>query len=231
MFENMFNSQAFGILITILMYKIAMIINKKTKISVLNPVIVSGGFIIGILLMLDVDYETYNNGGKLISFFLEPATVILAIPLYKNIHHLKRYSKEIVFGITIGSFSSIISVFLLSKIFGMDFQVILSLLPKSITTPIGLEVSKNIGGLRGITVIAIVLTGIFGATFMPLMTRIFGFKNKIAIGVATGTSSHALGTSRAIEVGEVEGAMSGLAIGIAGLVTTLIIPLMLIFIK
>ncbi len=227
MTNDFITSPSFGIVISIIAYQIGIYINKKTKLSILNPILTASALIIGILSFLKISFSDYNNGGKLISLFLEPATVILAIPLYKNMYLLKKHLKEIIIGIFSGALMSVVSVLILSKIFKLDYSVILSLLPKSITTPIGLEVSKNIGGIKGITVISIAITGITGAVFSSFLISVFKFKNKVAIGIAIGTCSHALGTSRALEIGEVEGAMSSLAIGISGLFTVLIISVLI----
>jgi len=171
--------------------------------------------------------QIYNQGGDLLSFFLGPATVILAVPLYNRLELLKTNYKAILIGITTGTLTGIVSIIYLTKLFKLDVGVGLAMIPKSVTTPIGMEISKQIGGISSITVAAIILTGILGAVIGPFICNLFGIKNKVAVGIAIGTSSHAVGTSRAIELGETEGAMSGLAIGIAGLITVFLVPILL----
>lgn len=217
----------FGIFISIVMFEIGLYINKKTKIPLLHPLLISIGLIIAVLLIFDIPLESYEKGGNMITFFLGPATVILAVPLYKQVDLLKRYLNPILIGIFAGVLTSIISVYALSKVFGYEDEMIYTMLPKSVTNPIGIEVSKSIGGIPSITVVAIVVTGILGAVVAPFICKFFRIKNSVAKGIAIGTSSHAVGTSKAMEMGETEGAMSGLAIGLAGLLTALLVPIVL----
>ncbi|WP_269851100.1 LrgB family protein [Methanosarcina horonobensis] len=161
-------------------------------------------------LYFRIDFETYNLGGDYISFFLGPSTVVLAVPLYKKIQLLKSDVLPIIAGISAGYIAGISSILILSNFFGLDKIITSSLVPKSVTTPIGIEISKQIGGLPAITVAAIVATGIIGAVLGPFICRSFRIKDSVAVGIAIGTASHALGTTRAIELGETEGAMSGL---------------------
>jgi predicted murein hydrolase (TIGR00659 family) len=220
----------FGILISIVAYEIGLLIYRKTKLAAFNPLLISIILIMVLLKSFSIELDTYNIGGKFISIFLAPATVILAVPLYNKIDILKKSFKEIIIGITVGSLTSVVSVVLLSKLLGVNEAIRLSLVPKSITTPVGIELSKQIGGIPSITVAAIVITGIVGAVFIPSICKFFKIRDKVALGIAIGTSSHALGTTKAMELGEVEGAMSGLAIGITALITVLIAPLILLII-
>ena len=225
--EELLNTPYFGLIISILTFETGIYLNKKTKLSIFNPLLVSIVLIILLLSIFNIDLKYYNQGGDLLSFFLGPATVILAVPLYNQLELLKTNYKAILIGIVTGSLSGILTIIFLSKLFGLENQLSLSMIPKSVTTPIGIEISSQIGGIPSITVAAIILTGIFGAVMGPLICNLFGIKDKVAIGIAIGTSSHAVGTTRAIELGETEGAMSGLAIGVAGLVTVFIVPLIL----
>lgn len=225
--ENILNEPVFGILISILAFWIGKNIYIKFPFSVLNPLLISNILIIAFLIFFNIKLEYYEKGGNMIEFFLKPATVILAVPLYKQIHYLKKYYKAILAGITVGSITAVISVFILAKLLKLDYNIIVSLLPKSITTPIGVEASQNNGGIVAVTIVSIVITGITGAVFSPIVCKIFKIENKLARGIAIGTSSHALGTSKAVEMGETEGAMSSLSIGIAGLITVFIIPIFL----
>jgi predicted murein hydrolase (TIGR00659 family) len=217
----------FGILLSLIAFQIGALLYRKTHLSILNPLLVASVLVIFFLLYFRIDFETYNLGGNYISFFLGPATVVLAVPLYKKIRLLRNNAFPILAGISGGCIAGISSILILSRLLGLDEVISKSLMPKSVTTPIGIEISKQIGGLPAITVTAIVITGIIGAVFGPLICNFFRIKDSVAVGVAIGTASHALGTTRAIELGETEGAMSGLAIGIAGLITVFLVPLLL----
>lgn len=225
--EELINTPYFGLIISILTFELGIYLNNKTKLSLFNPLLVSIVLTISILIAFNIDLEIYNKGGNLLSFFLGPATVILAVPLYNRLDLLKTNYKAILIGITTGTLTGIVSIIYLTKLFKLDVGVGLAMIPKSVTTPIGMEISKQIGGISSITVAAIILTGILGAVIGPFICNLFGIKNKVAVGIAIGTSSHAVGTSRAIELGETEGAMSGLAIGIAGLITVFLVPVLL----
>ena len=224
-----YSMPVFGVLITLLAFEAGLLINKKTKKFILNPLLnpllIAIALVILILKILPVSLEDFNEGGRIISFLLAPATVALAVPLYKNFALLKKNALPILAGIFTGSLVSVTSVLLLSMAFGLDRVLGLSLTPKSVTTPIGIEISKQLGGIGEITVAAIIATGITGVIIGPSLFRILKIKDPVAIGVAMGTSAHALGTAKAIELGEVEGAMSALAIGVAGLITVLIAPI------
>jgi predicted murein hydrolase (TIGR00659 family) len=218
-------SPLFGVLISLLTFELGYILYKKYKLAVLNPLLISILLTIAFLAKFNIPFEDFNKGGQFISFFLGPATVILALPLYKKLSLLKANAMPILIGIAIGSIFAIISVLLLSRIFGLPDELTASLLPKSITTPIGIEVSEQLGGDPSLTIVAIIITGTTGAVTGAFFLRLFKITDKIATGIAIGTSSHALGTTKALELGEVEGAMSGLTIGIAGIFTVLIAPL------
>lgn len=223
---DIFANPLFGILITLFTFQAGSVLYKKLNYSFLNPLVVSTFLIIGFLLLFKVSFEDYNAGGNLISFFLGPATVILAVPLYRKISLLQEHALAIITGITVGSVTGIISIILMAKMFGLDDIISASLIPKSVTTPIGIELSTQLGGLPAITIAGIVVTGIVGAVMGPNICKFFKIEDKVAVGIAIGTSSHALGTTKAVEIGETEGAMSSLAIGIAGLVTVILAPLL-----
>lgn len=220
--QDILNSPLFGILLSLIAFEIGYFIYRKTKIVFFNPLMVAIVIVIVFLKVFGIPYESYIKGGSMISFFLGPATVILAVPLYKQIDQLKNNTASIFAGIISGSLSAVLGIYISGKLFKLDNQLIMSLIPKSITTPIGIELSSQLGGIPSITVAAIVITGIVGAVMGPAFCRITGIKDSVAVGVAIGTSAHALGTTKAIEIGEVEGAMSGLSIGIAGIVTVII---------
>ncbi|HHW48336.1 MAG TPA: LrgB family protein [Clostridiaceae bacterium] len=227
--KELFDNPLFYVLITIVAYEFGLFVYRKTKVSVLNPYLISVILIILFLSKANISIESYSKGGDLISFFLAPATVILAVPLYKQLNLLKANILPIVVGVFAGSITAIVSVCVLSKLMKLPLPISLSLVPKSITTPIGIELSKQIKGIPSVTVATIIITGIFGAVFGPFICKLFRISDKIAVGIAFGTSSHVIGTTKAVELGEVEGAMSSLSIGIAGVITVLIAPLILKF--
>ncbi len=225
--NEFFNTPLFGILLSLIAFQIGTLLYKKTRFSALNPLLVASVLVMVFLLYFRIDFETYNLGGDYISFFLGPSTIVLAVPLYKKIRLLKSNALPILAGISAGCVAGISSILILSSLLGLDEVLTKSLVPKSVTTPIGIEISEQIGGLPSITVAAVVITGIIGAVLGPFICRLFRIKDEVAVGIAIGTASHALGTTRAIELGETEGAMSGLAIGIAGLITVFFVPLLL----
>jgi predicted murein hydrolase (TIGR00659 family) len=229
MIQDLLNSPVFGILLSIICFEIGLYIYRKTKIALFNPLLICITLIVFILIFFNIKLDNFNKGGNFISFFLGPATVVLAVPLYKKINVIKKYAIPILLGVTVGSITAMINIFYISREFGLTSKMSYSLMPKSITTPIGIEVSKVLGGIPSITVSAIIITGIMGAVISPIVCKIFKIKNNIAIGISIGTSSHAIGTTKAIEIGETEGAMSSLAIGIAGLVTSFLAPIIVKF--
>ncbi|WP_461205670.1 LrgB family protein [Clostridium sp. DL1XJH146] len=224
------NTPLFGIILSIVTFEIGLFISRKIKNEIFNPLLISMILSIAFLLKFNISFEVFNIGGSFISFFLTPATVILAVPLYKKFDIFKSNALPILVGIVVGSFTAIMSVVVLSRLFGVSSDILLSLMPKSITTPIGIELSNKVGGMPSLTATGIAITGIFGAIVSPWVCRVFRINDKVAKGIAIGTSSHALGTTKAIEMGEVEGAMSGVAIGLAGIATVILIPIILIFI-
>ena len=212
-------SAFFGVAISLLGYEIGLLVKKKFKKAIFNPLLISVIFVISFLVIFDIDYETYNNGGKYLSYLLTPATVCLAIPLYQQLQLLKENAKAVILGILSGVITSLTCVLLLSKVFGLNHQQYVTMLPKSITTAIGIGMSEEMGGLVTITVASIVITGIVGNMIAEAVCKIFHITEPVAKGVAIGTSAHAMGTAKALEIGEVEGAMSSLSIAVAGLLT------------
>lgn len=215
----------FGFVITIVIYYLSLYIKNKTKLSILNPLLVTTIIIVAILLVFNINYETYNIGAKYISYFLTPTTVCLAIPLYKQIKVLKRNVIGILSGILAGVIANAAVIVLLTKIFKMNNELGTSLLSKSITAPIAIGLTDELGGISSITVFAVILSGIIGATIAPTIFKLLHIKNETAQGLACGTSAHGSGTTTALELGEIQGAMSGLAIIVTGLITTIIAPI------
>ena len=227
---NVLNTPIFGIVLTVLFFNIAVYIQKKTKNPAFNPLLIS---ILGIIVCLNIfkiPYENYKIGGNAINYFLGPITIVLAVPLYRQFELLKKYKLEILIGISCGVIVSFISIIFIGKLFNTSTEIINSLIPKSITSPMGISLANTINGIQAVTVVCIILTGILGAIIAPTVFKLGKITNPIAKGVALGTSAHALGTSKAIELGEVEGAMSGLSIGISGLITVIIVPILIKFI-
>lgn len=221
------NTPVFGILLSVAAFEIGIIVSRKTKNPLLNPLLIAIILVILVLMGLEIPKEQYDLGGSFILFFLGPATVVLAVPLYKQIELLKKDLVPILIGISVGSATSILSVILLSRLFHVDLSVAVSMLPKSVTTAIGMEISKEIGGIVSLSVAVIVLTGITGAVIGPGLLKLFRISDDVAQGIAIGTASHAVGTSKAMELGETQGAMSGLSIGIAGIATVILVPLLI----
>lgn len=221
------HTPAFGILLSAAAFEIGIIISRKTKNPLVNPLLVAIILVILVLMGFGIPKEQYDLGGSFILFFLGPATIVLAVPLYKQIALLKKDLIPILVGISVGSATSILSVILLSRLFQVDLSVAVSMLPKSVTTAIGMEISKEIGGIVSLSVAVIVLTGITGAVIGPGLLKLFRISDDVAQGIAIGTASHAVGTSKAMELGETQGAMSGLSIGIAGIATVILVPILM----
>lgn len=223
--NTLLNTPVFGVLLSVVAFEVGIIVSRKTKNPLLNPLLVAIILVILFLIGFGIPKEQYDSGGSFILFFLGPATVVLAVPLYKQIELLKKDLVPILLGILVGSTTSIMSVILLSRLFEVDLSIAVSMLPKSVTTAIGMEISKEIGGIVSLSVAVIVLTGITGAVIGPGLLKLFRITDEVAQGIAIGTASHAVGTSKAMELGETQGAMSGLSIGIAGIATVILVPL------
>lgn len=221
--NDLFESSMFaGVTISLLAYLTGTVLKKKLKLPIFNPLLVSIILTMIVLVVADVDYDIYNKGASYLSWLLTPATVCLAIPLYEQWNLLKKYYQAVILGIVAGVLTSLTTVFVLAKLMGLDHKEYLTLLPKSITTAIGMGVSEELGGYVTITVAVIVVTGVFGNIFGELICKIFKITHPISKGLAFGSSSHAIGTAKAIELGEVEGAMSGLAIAVTGIMTVIL---------
>lgn len=219
------NSLYFGMVISVGTYLFGVWLRKKVPLAILNPLLVSIILTIAFLLVFKIDYQDYNKGARYLSYFLTPATVCLAIPLYRQLELLKHHFAAVAGGIVSGVLASAFSIFALSRLFGLGHEHYVTLLPKSITTAIGIGVSEEAGGIVTLTVVSIVITGILGNVIADIIFKLFRIKEPVARGLALGTSAHAIGTARALEMGEIEGAMSSLAIAVAGLLTVLVVPM------
>ena len=213
------SSMFFGSFMTLIFYLFGMLLQKKFKIALCNPLLISTALIIIVLKVFKIDYSNYDQGAKIISYMLTPATICLAVPLYEQLQKLKDNWKAIIGGIVSGVLTNLIFIFLMCLIFHIGHTEYVSLLPKSITTAIGIAITQELGGIVPITMVMIVITGNLGNIFAVQLCRLFRITDPVAKGVAIGTSSHALGTAKAIEIGQIEGAMSGLSIAVAGLLT------------
>ena len=217
--EFLSNSVFFGAVLSLAAYETGLLLKKKFKMAILNPLLIGTICVMAVLMIFKVDYKKYNESAKYISYLLTPATVCLAVPLYEQMSLLKKNFRAVAVGIVSGVLASLVSVLALSRIFGLSHELYVTLLPKSITTAIGMGVSEELGGIVTITVAVIIITGILGNVIAELVCKIFRIQNPIAKGLALGTASHAIGTAKAMEMGPVEGAMSSLAIAVAGLLT------------
>jgi len=222
--EVLESSVFFGVTITLITYAIGVLIKKKLKIAIFNPLLISIALIIIFLAFTGIDYQSYSEGADFISYLLTPATVCLAVPMYEQMDSLKKNGLAIMAGILSGTITSMLCVLACTAIFKLNHETYVTLLPKSITTAIGIGVSEEMGGVITITIVAIIVTGIFGNMFAELICKLFKIQHPIAKGVAIGTSSHAMGTSKAMELGEVEGAISSLSLAVAGILTVILAP-------
>lgn len=218
------NSAFFGVALSLCAYGLGVVVQKHVKCPLLNPLLVSAALIIALLAGAHIDYEVYNTGAKYLSYLLTPATVCLAVPLYEKLSLLRRDGAAVLTGVLAGVLTTLVSVLLLSAVFGLSHAEYVTLLPKSITTAIGMGVSEELGGHVTVTVAAIIATGMTGSTIAPGLCRLLKIHDPVAKGVAIGTASHAMGTSKAMEMGETEGAMSSLAIVVSGILTVAVVP-------
>ena len=200
-------------------YEIGQLLRRRFKLAILNPLLIAVICVIGVNSLLHIDYKTYNEGGKYLSYLLTLSTVCLAVPLYEQLSLLRKNLKAVVCGLLAGVLSSLVGVWVFAKLFGLNHQQYVTLLPKSITTAIGMGVSQELGGIVTITVAVIVITGIVGNVIADAVFKLFRIQEPVAKGLALGSAAHAIGTARAMEMGPVEGAMSSLAIAVAGLLT------------
>lgn len=219
--DTLFRSPLFGIMLSILAYGLGVLINRKTRCAAANPLLIAILLVIGVLVAFRIPLESYQRGGDFIALFLAPATASLAVSIYRQLPLLKKNLLPVLAGCGTGSLASMGSVWLLCRLFRLDEALTASLLPKSVTTPIAIEIASQYGGIPSITVAIVVLTGILGAAAAPALIRLFRIRNPVEAGLAIGTCSHAVGTSKALELGGAEGAMSSIAIGVSGLLTVL----------
>jgi len=219
------DSMFFGAVITLAFYSLGLALKKRFRLAVFNPILIGVICVIALLLLTDTDYAVYKQSADTISWFLTPATVCLALPLYEKLHLLKKHWKALCAGLLCGVLVSLACVFLLCWLMKLSPQMYATLLPKSITSAIGMGVSEELGGVPSLTVACIILSGIFGSITCETVFKIARIHSPIARGVAIGASSHAIGTAKAIELGQTEAAMSSLALVVCGLITVPLAPL------
>lgn len=219
--EFLMESAFFGVLLSLACYQVGCFLQRKCKSPLCNPLLISILLCIGLLLLLDIPYSSYAAGAQPLSYLLTPATVCLALPLYRQLTVLRQNWPAICAAILAGVLASLGSIYIFSRLFSFDRAQYLSLLPKSITTAIGLGLSQEFGGIPSFTASAIILTGIFGSMIAQGACKLLKITHPVARGLAIGCASHAIGTTKALELGETEGAMSSLAIAVSGLFTAL----------
>lgn len=215
----------FGMILSLFSFYIGFHIQKKLKTPICNPLLIAIILIITFLCVTGTSFETYQYGAKYLTYFLTPVTVCLAVPLYKQMRVLKENLPAILISIFLGCLAHAGVMIFLFKIWKVDTTLILSLLPKSITTAIALGVSQEIGGIQSVTVIGVTIAGLSGAIFGPAILKLFHIKEPVAQGLAIGSASHAVGTSKAVELGEIQAAMSSLAIVVTGVLTVIVAPI------
>lgn len=219
MLSDLTQSVFFGAVLTLGAYEIGLACKKRWKLAIFNPLLLAIILVVGALALLKIPYETYQSGARYISYLLTPATVCLAVPLYEQLELLKKNALAILAGIIAGVLTSVSMVLLFAVVFHFSHSEYVTFLPKSVTTAIGMGVSEQLGGNVSITVVVILLTGVLGNLLAEPVCRLLAITHPIARGIAIGTSSHAIGTGKAMEMGQVEGAMSGLSIAVAGILT------------
>lgn len=230
MLDFVLGSSFFYVSLTLAAFGLGVLIQKKWKLAILNPLLLATIFIIAFLLLTGIPNESYQAGTQVLTWMLTPATICLSISFYQQFQKLKKHLGVICIGVTAGTLASIGSVYLLCKVFGVDDAITASLLPKSVTTAIGVALSEEIGGIAAITTAVIVITGVVGNIIGPALCKLFRLKNPIAQGVAFGTSAHVIGTTRAAQMSELAGAVSSFSLTFAGLITSILLSILAQFI-
>lgn len=222
--NNLAQSEVFSLTLVIGTYLAALALYRKTRISLLNPILTSIPVIILILKTMNIEYEAFRQGSHLIHFLLGPSVVALGYVLFEQVKYLKGNVVSILVSVFTGAVVGIVSVILIGDLMGADQTLIASLQPKSVTTPIAMDIAEKAGGIPSLTAVIVVAVGIFGSIAGPIVMKVLGIESRIAKGLALGASAHGLGTSVAIQIGAIEGALSGLAIGLMGIMTAILVP-------
>ena len=222
MIDTLTSTPFFGLGLTLLCWFLAVKLQKRTGLLVCNPVLVAAMLVIAVMVVFRIPLENYNAGGDIIKMLLAPATAVLALNVYQQRAVLKRYFWPVVLGCLVGSLASILCVRLLCRVLQADGVLLNSLLPKSVTTAIAVSIAEGTGGLSGLTAAAVIITGVEGAILAPVFAKLFHITDPVAEGIAIGATSHAVGTSKAMEIGELQGAMSSIALCVCGIITSVI---------
>ena len=225
MIDFLETSTVWGVMVTLAAFALGTLLHRKTKAAWCNPLLLGSIFVVVLLSILKIPYPDYKQSASPITWLLFPATVSLAVPLYEQWELLKKNVLAIAAGIGAGVITSLVSILLIAWVFRLDSAGAVSLLPKSVTTAIGVDVASELGGIPALTTAVIVLTGIMGNLMAVSLCRLLRITNPIAKGIAIGTSSHAIGTTKALEMGPIEGAMSSLSIAVAGVLTAILCPM------
>ena len=225
--NGIFQNELVIVTFTIIIYWLAQKLQVKTGILLLNPILITIIIIISFLMVFNIDYEVYHKGSKYIDFFLKPAVVALGVPLYKQLEVIKKQALSIVISQLIGCVTGIVSVVLIAKLMGASKEVIYSLAPKSVTTPIAIEISISIGGIAPLTASVVIVVGIFGAVFGYSILKLTGVKNPLSQSLSMGNAAHAIGTSKSMEISPAYGAMSSIGLIVNGIFTAILAPYVL----
>lgn len=219
-------SPLLALTLTLAAYQLGFWIYKKAGLNpLLNPVLIAVVCLVSILLLTGTSYAVYFEGAQFVHFLLGPATVALALPLYRQLERVRRSSLAILVSLLAGSLTAAISAVGIAAVLGASEETLVSLAPKSVTAPVAMGISEQLGGLPSLTAVLVILTGILGAALGPLLLNLMGIKDMAARGLAIGTASHGIGTARALQVSELAGAFSGLAMGLNALATAILLPL------
>lgn len=220
------SSPLFGIALSVAAFSVGLWVNRRTKLSIANPILIAIPLVIICLTLTGVPLADYQRGGEVINMLLGPATAALALSIYRQREILKENFLPVLLGCLAGCCASVGSTLALCRIFGLDQALTASLVPKSVTTPIAVELSAQGGGIAAVTIVVVIFTGICGAALAPGFLKLLRVEDPMAAGVAIGTASHGIGTARALQMGKVQGAMSGVAIGVSGIITVLLVMLL-----
>lgn len=222
---SLLNSEIFILTLVIGVYLLAVWLYRKTRLTLLNPLLVSIPVLVAITHVLDIPYESFEKGSRILTFMLGPTVVVLGYLLYEQVAHLRENALSIITSVFVGCVTGILSVIFIARYFGADHALIVSLEPKSVTTPIAMSIAEKSGGIPSIAAVVVIVVGIFGGIVGPCVLERLGINSKIARGLALGSAAHGLGTARAMELGTIEGAISGLAIGVMGIMTAILVPI------
>ena len=225
--NGVFQNEWVVVTLTIIIYWLAQKLQAKTGILLLNPILITIVIIITFLMVFNIDYETYHRGSRYIDFLLKPAVVALGVPLYRQLEVIKKQAWNILISQLVGCLAGIVSVVLIAWLMGASKEIIFSLAPKSVTTPIAIEISRSIGGIAPLTASVVIVVGIFGAVFGYSILKLTGVKNPLSQSLSMGNAAHAIGTSKSMEISPAYGAMSSIGLIVNGIFTAILAPYVL----